>query len=513
MRFPATPGWVSLAVVVGAPRHSWLRAPGAVPRDSWVGFAGGGGVWSLATAGCVSWLRFPATPGWGVRWWRWWVGPCHSWLRVQGAVPRHSWLGSAGRVGGCFRVWGFPVLCVLVARCVRMVSVLMCLVCVRGVCVGGGASVGVPSACVCVCVCVCVVCCWGVVAGPCFLWLLSVLVGVWLVCAVVGPSPLLAEVPVCDSPPLLAGFRCRWWWVFLATPGSGPRVRFPATPGWGPLAVVVCGSPPLLAGSCQLRWGVSRVGVSLVLCVCGVCGCAPWPCCVVCCVFVVSALLGVWCAGAAWVCLALALVCVVASVWCAGGPWFVVPTSFGLGLQLVFVWVWLVCGAGLPPLLAERPRCCAPPLLAGVRRCVVAVGPLPLLADGFGCGAPPVLAGFRRRVWWLVPRDSWPRAVGVVPRHSWLGSAGCGGGGPLAIPGCGPRGALLFGPGVCVCAAWRFVLVWVACGGPARCGCRVCACVCVHCVVCGVCHTLVGSRRWSAWSWPKSRRKAKEQVL
>ena len=51
----------------------------------------------------------------------------------------------------------------------------------------------------------------------------------WLVCGVVGPSPLLAEVPVCYSPPLLVGFRCRWWWAV------------PATPGWGPLAAVVCG--------------------------------------------------------------------------------------------------------------------------------------------------------------------------------------------------------------------------------------------------------------------------------
>ena len=39
------------------------------------------------------------------------------------------------------------------------------------------------------------------------------------VCGAVGPSPLLAEGPVCYSPPLLAGFRCRWWWAFLATPG------------------------------------------------------------------------------------------------------------------------------------------------------------------------------------------------------------------------------------------------------------------------------------------------------
>ena len=191
--------------MVSAPRHSWLRASGAVPRHSWLGSAGGGGVWSLATPGCGSRSRFPATPGWGVRWWRWWVGPCHSWLRVSGAVPRHSWLGSAGRGGGCFRGWGFPVLCVLVVRCVRVVSVLVCVVCVRGVCVGGGAGVGLPSACVCVCVCVCVcgvlVAC-GVV--PC-----GVLVGVWLVRAVVGPSPLLPEVPMRDSPPLLAGFRCR----------------------------------------------------------------------------------------------------------------------------------------------------------------------------------------------------------------------------------------------------------------------------------------------------------------
>ena len=74
-------------------------------------------------------------------------------------------------------------------------------------------------------------------------------------------------------------------------------MRFPVTPGWGPPAVVVCGSPPLLAGACWLRWGVSWVGMSLVLCVRGVCGCARGPCCVVCCVIVVSALLVVWCGG------------------------------------------------------------------------------------------------------------------------------------------------------------------------------------------------------------------------
>ena len=97
MLLPATPGWVSLTVVVRGPRHSWLRVPGAVPRHSWLGSAAGGGVW--------------------------------------------------------------------------------CVVC-------GG----------------------------------DVFVGLWLVCGVVGPSPLLAEVPVCYSLPLLAGFRCGWWWAFLATP-------------------------------------------------------------------------------------------------------------------------------------------------------------------------------------------------------------------------------------------------------------------------------------------------------
>ena len=105
MRFPATPGWVSLSAVVGAPRRAWLRARGAVPRHSWLGSAGGGGVW------CV----------------------------VCG-------------------VW--------------------CVVC------GGG-----------------------------------VLVGLWLVCGVVGPSPLLAEVSVCYALPLLAGFRCWRWLVLLAAPG------------------------------------------------------------------------------------------------------------------------------------------------------------------------------------------------------------------------------------------------------------------------------------------------------
>ena len=144
-------------------------------------------------------MLLPATPGWvslpavvrGVRcvvcgvWraavacvvglWLVWLVPRHSWRRFLCATPRHSWLGFAAGGGA----W--------------------CAVCgVRRVACGGGV-------------------CGGFVAG------------------VVGPSPLLAEVPVCYSPPLLAGFRCRWWWAV------------PATPGWGPLAAVVCG---------VLRWCV-----------------------------------------------------------------------------------------------------------------------------------------------------------------------------------------------------------------------------------------------------------------
>ena len=241
MRFPATLGWVSLPVVVGVLRHSWLRAPGAVPRQSWLGSAGGGGVWSLATPGCGCWLRFSATPGWGLPSAVVLGGPSpllaegpvsvflrHSRPWVSGAVPRLSWLGSAGCGGGCFRGvgWGVSrVVCACGAAPARGVCAGVCGLCSWCLCwwwCGCGCAFRVClCVCVCVCVCACVVCWWRVVVVPCFprLGLFLALVGMGLVCAVVGPSPLLAEVPVCDSPPLLAGFCCRWWWVFLATPG------------------------------------------------------------------------------------------------------------------------------------------------------------------------------------------------------------------------------------------------------------------------------------------------------
>ena len=172
---PATPGWVSLPVVVRGPRHSWLRVPGAVPRHSWLGSAGGGGVWCAAV---VRW--------WGRGWCVVWLVPCHSWRRFLCATPRHSWLSFAAGGGGRSSPLlaegpgrGSPPL-LAGFRCRRW-----CVVC------------GV----------------WYVVCGG------GVFVGLWLVCGVVGPLPLLAEVPVCYSRPLLAGFRCRWWCAVLATPG------------------------------------------------------------------------------------------------------------------------------------------------------------------------------------------------------------------------------------------------------------------------------------------------------
>ena len=279
---PATPGWVSLPVVVGGPRHSWLGS--ACGGGVWCVVCGGGvlvGLWLvcgvvgpspllaevrvcyspplLAGIRCQWWWAVPATPGWGplaavvcgvwcvVCWWvavvwcwgcAWcvvWLVPRHSWRRSLCATPRHSWLGFAA--GGVGR--SPPLLAGVRWR-------RWCVVC--GVLVCGG----------------------------------RVVLGLWLVCGVVGPSPLLAAPPVCYSPPLLAGFRCRWWWAVPATPGwvslaavvcglwcvvcgggvvlglwlvcgvvgpspllAGFRCRWwwavPATPGWGPLAAVVCG--------------------------------------------------------------------------------------------------------------------------------------------------------------------------------------------------------------------------------------------------------------------------------
>ena len=325
---PATHGWVSLPVLVGGPRHSWLGSAGGGGVWRWCvgGFVAGVWCgWSLATPGGGSCVLLPATPGWAS-------------LPVVVGGPRHSWLGSAGGVG----VW--------------------CAVC------GGG-----------------------------------VLLGLWLVCGVVGPSPLLAEVPVCYSPPLVVGFRCRCWWAV------------PATPGWGPLAALVCGvwcaavvcwwgcgwcvvwlvprhswrrflcatprhswlgfaaggggrSPPLLAGDRWRRW-------------CVVCGVRRW------------------CVGG-----------VVAGVWCGwslatpgGGSCVLLPATPGWVLLPVVLggprhsWLGSAGGVGVWCVV------CGGGVLVGLARVCGVVGPSPLLAEVPVCYSPPLLAGFRCRWWWAVP--------------------------------------------------------------------------------------------------------------
>ena len=455
---PATPGWVSMPVAVGGPRHSWLRALGAVPRHSWLGFAGGGGVW------------------WGCGWCVVWLVPRHPWRSFLCATPRHSWLGFAAGGGVRFPAtpgWG------LLAVVVRGV---WCVVC------GGGVLAGLWVGVV-----------WLVPRHSWRRFLCAtprhsrlgfaaggggrsppLLAGVrwrrWcVVCGggvlVVGPSPLLAEVPVCYSPPLLAGFRCRRWWVVcgvwcaacgvrrwrvwwvcgwcgwsLATPGGGSCVLLPATPGWVSLPVVV--------GGPRHSWLGSAGGG------------------------------GVWC---------VAVVC-----------WLLVPRhSWRRFLCATPRHSWLGFAAG------GGGR--SPPLLAGVRWrrwCVVCgggvlvVGPSPLLAEVPVCYSPPLLAGFRCRRWWaflatpgggsrarfpatpgwvslpavvrgvrcvvcgvwraavacvvglwlvwLVPRHSWRRFLCATPRHSWLGFA-AGGGVVWCCGGCVFRVPFPLAL-VCVCA-------------------------------------------------------------
>ena len=422
---PATPGWVLLPAVVGGPRHSWLGSAcgggvwcvvcgvwcvagcvGGVVAGVWCG-------WSLATPGRGSCVLLPATPGWvlppavvsppllaevrlrwwcvvcgvwcvvcgGVCWWGcgWcvvWLVPRHSWRRSLCATPRHSWLGFAAAGGGRSP----PLLAgVRWRRC--------------------GVVCGVW--------CVAVVCCWG--CGWCVACGGGVLLGLWLLCGVVGPSPLLAVVPVCYSPPLLAGFRCRWWWAF------------PATPGWGPLAAVVRGVWCVVCGGGVLLGLVVGVWRVAVVC-CWGCG---W-----CVVWLVPRHSWRWslCATPrhSWLGFAaggggrspplLAGVrwrrwCVVCGVWCVGG----VPRhSWRRFLCATPRHSWLGFAA------AGGGR--SPPLLAGVRWrrwCVVC---------GVCCVAVVCCWGGGWCVVWLVPRHSWRRSLCATPRHSWLGFAAGGGG-------------------------------------------------------------------------------------
>ena len=394
---PATPGWGPLAAVVCGvwcvavvgwwgcgwcvvwlvPRHSWRRSLCATPRHSWLGFAAGGGGRSPPLLAGVRWRRWCVVCGvwcvavvcwWGCGWCVVWLVPRHSWRRLLCATPRHSWLGFAAGGGGRsppllagvrWRRW--CVVCGVWRWCVG--GVVVGVWCGWSLATpGGGPCVLLPATPGWVSLPV-------VVGGPRHPWLGpaggsgvwcvvcggGVLVGLWLVCGVVGPSPLLAEVPVCYFPPLLAGFRCRRWWAV------------PATPGWGPLAAVVCG---------------------------------VW--CVVC---------GVRC---------VAVVCWWGCGWCV--VWLVPRHSWRRFLCATPRHSWLGFAAGgggrSPPLLARvrwRPWC----VVCGVW-CVAVVG-------WWGCGWCVV---------WLAPRHSWRRSLCATPRHSWLGfPAGGGGRSPPLLAG------------------------------------------------------------------------------
>ena len=176
-------------------------------------------------------MRFPAIPGWG--------------------PPAAAVAVSVGSGGG--RVGGFPgSVCLWDGACAWCLCWCVCCVFVVVVWV----RVCLPFVLVCVCVRV-----WCVVVGFSGWGLLLVQVWVWLVCAVVGPSPLLAEVPECSwlgfaaggggcsspllaedprcgSPPLLAGVRWRWWCVV-------------AGPSWPRVLVVVPGHSWLGSAGCD----------------------------------------------------------------------------------------------------------------------------------------------------------------------------------------------------------------------------------------------------------------------
>ena len=119
-------------------------------------------------------------------------------------------------------------------------------------------------------------------------------------------------------------------------------MRFPATPGWGPPAVVVCGSPPLLAGARRLWRCVSRVGVSVVVCVC------PWvPFSLV--LVCVLLCLAVFVASARW-CVPCVMLCCVSRV--------AVPRC--AAARCVARWCAVVCCVVLLRSVGAAARCAVP---------------------------------------------------------------------------------------------------------------------------------------------------------
>ena len=349
--------------------HSWLRVPVAVPRHSWPGGSAGGGVgWAPATPGCGSRGRLPATPGSG---------------------PPAAAVGVSA--GG-----GFPC-CVCLRRSVCVCCLCWCVWCVCvfvvSVLVVVWALAGLPRVFVYLCVCACVVCWWRAVWCNVVCWWGCGWCVVWLV-----PRHSWRRF-LCATPhhPLL-GFAA----------GGGGRSSPLLAEGLGD------GSPPLLAGVCRPRQLVFPRPGDFLCCVClwrGACWCVR-------CVFVAVVLV--------WVCLP----CVLAHVWRRVALCF---PGWGLLLVLVWVGVWLVCGRSLAT--PDGGSCVRFPAASG-------------------WVALPVVVG--------VPRHSWLRAPGAVPCHSWLGFAGGGGVWLLAPFGCGPGyGSRSLLAGVRRPGRWPFAWGWV----------------------------------------------------
>ena len=420
----------------------WARVS-AAPRHSWLGWRGG------CVLACPLRL-YPATPGWAVR--------C-------GCVCLGSGYGCAPPL--LAGVLG-PVRACVPAPLVPRHSCMGCAVCMCVFGLGFRLRPATPGWGVRVCVCLCAylvctppllaglcgvgVCAWArVLAAPPRGWL-----GCWVVCVFVCALLLHRASAGSDvrsgcvclglrfgcAPPLLAGvLGCvcfcarsplvpRHSWleceVCLCVLGLGCRLR-PATPGWG-VGVCVClcacsaRTPPLLAGVC---------------CV-GVCAWArvlasprhSWPGCwgVPVCARALLVPRHSWLGSAVWACV-------------LGLGFSLRPATPGWDVRCGCVWL----GSGFG---------CAPPLLAGVLRCVCACVCAPLvsrhswlgcavsvcvlgfgfwlrpatpgwgvrcgcvcLASGFGC-APPLVAGVRG-----VGVCAWAR-VSAAPRHSWQGCWG-----------------------------------------------------------------------------------------
>ena len=196
------------------------------------------------------------------------------------------------------------------------------------------------------------------------------LAGVCCRVVVGGPSPILAEGPGCISPPFLAGSAGGGGGWSLANPSGGSWVRFPAVPGLGVLqggggwSLANPGEGPRLQFPAILGWGLLPVvvgGPSPILAE-GL-GCSSPP-------FLAGSAAG----AAGW---SLANP--------GGGLWVQFPAILGWGLLLVLVG-----------------------------------GPSPILVEGPGRSSPSFLAGVCCWCWWVVPRQSWRRALGAVPRHYWL---------------------------------------------------------------------------------------------